>query len=1046
MDWKLLGIEPTRDKKAITAAYRAKLRQTNPEDKPEEFKALRTAYEEALRLAQQEDTVPARDESPVGLWIEKVQALYADFSARIRPENWRKLLSDDVCVGLDTRPLAEDALLRFLMQDYFVPQCVWQVLDAVFEFTARAEELCETYPRDFIEHAVLNGIRFSATLPYDLYEPGVNAAECDALRRLYHQACNTPSAQHGDILEQMEAFSEYHPYCRALRLHWMMENGQKNAAVAGYRDLAQAYPGDAALNMDWANVCMDEGDLEEAERVARHILDANSGHIHAKRILAECLAAKSQYEQAKELLYELLHAGSDDPIFLDQMAQRMRAWNEALIVEREEAWKRDPSDSDNAIELVWCYMQNERLDDALDFAQQIDPACADQFAYHNLMGKLFHNLQMSEQALPHLQKAEQILRDLSPDGTQKTEKRIHRYPEMLQIVGNCLMQLGRSEEAKDKFEQALAIAPEDPEMLSMMGKILFSTGDLEQCVYILEKLNQISPGRWFTNVILSMALFRLHRDREAFDAINRALSVQGGDLSLYVIKMQILLRNGVFEEVHAILDFLKEAGAPEDISLDWIRAQLTEFEDKNEKKAFKQYQTIARKIEAGADMLDASSLYYRMTVLMGDQMNANKPEDRDILMTMLEKGLAADKFHEDCLSYKAWLLKKADKLDEAIEMYRSLKTPAAEMKLAELYYQDLNHYAAEALACYEAMLRKRQTPELYFYAATCKRHMGDYEGARRYYQQELALDPMDVDGYNGLAFVCEAQGRYEDALEQVCKGVSVMWETENFYAWLVEHQIQVLRRLGRFADALAAADDAMSRGSYDGWQTKFDICCQAGLWDQAKVLIDQWKKADRGNHAADKAAATLNLLTGKMFMATLAMGRIKRMVDFEEEQDFRLTLADLECNHKRQIQIWARRAGQDPASDHALMSLALAQWWNGDRSAARENAQTALNLIDEILKQNLVDKALFRSRRSVLLAILGRPDEARAELALVRTLPLCQHCSYGRCKDADIFEGYIEEIAGDTAKAAALYRAGRKNWPDELDFASGEARLKKKGK
>ena len=38
MNWILLGIEPTKDKKAITSAYRAQLVHTNPEDKPEEFK------------------------------------------------------------------------------------------------------------------------------------------------------------------------------------------------------------------------------------------------------------------------------------------------------------------------------------------------------------------------------------------------------------------------------------------------------------------------------------------------------------------------------------------------------------------------------------------------------------------------------------------------------------------------------------------------------------------------------------------------------------------------------------------------------------------------------------------------------------------------------------------------------------------------------------------------------------------------------------------------------------------------------------------------
>ena len=143
MDWFILGIQPTKDKKAITDAYRQKLRQTNPEDKPEEFKALRLAYEEALANADLADTVPVRDESPVGLWIEAVVKLYEDYSARIDPKNWKELMETDVCIGLDTRPAAEEALLKFLLENFFLPKTVWQVLDATFAFSQRAEELYE---------------------------------------------------------------------------------------------------------------------------------------------------------------------------------------------------------------------------------------------------------------------------------------------------------------------------------------------------------------------------------------------------------------------------------------------------------------------------------------------------------------------------------------------------------------------------------------------------------------------------------------------------------------------------------------------------------------------------------------------------------------------------------------------------------------------------------------------------------------------------------------------------------------------------------------
>lgn len=1046
MDWSILGIDPTKDKKVITAAYRARLKQTNPEDKPEEFKALRAAYEEAIRLADREEEDPEQDDSPVGLWKARLAALYGDFQARIQPGNWEALINDDVCIGLDTRPQAEEALLQFLLEHYFLPQAVWQVLDQAFAFSAREEELCEIVPREFVEQAVLNGIRFAPGLPYALFDPGENAGDCDTYRRLYHQACQLPTAEWGNILEQLEALSEYHPYGQALRYRWQMENGQREAGAEGFRILAKTYPADPVLNMDWAAVCLEDGNGQEAERIVRRILSELPNHMQAKQTLAECLAAKGQIQEAKELTFEVMQAGGDDPILMDQCAQRLRGWNEALMIQREAAMARDPADTGNAIELAWCYIQNDRPEDAMDLARKIDPAHAEPFAYHNLMGKLYHNLQMFAQALPHLETVEEILRKMIPDGTEETAKRLSRLPEMLQVQGNCLMQLGENDRAREKFEQALELAPEDPKVLTIMGQILFSSGDYEACAEIQERLIRVSPGSWFGNVILSLALQKLNRDREAFDAVNRALAVQGGDLSLYVIKMQILLRNEIFEEVHATLDFLRDVGAPADISTDWIKAQLTELEEKNEEKAFRQYQAIARQVENGGEMMYISQLYYRMAMLMSKQADASKEEDREILLAVLEKGLANDKFDEDCLSFKAWLLQKGGKLEEAIAMYRGLNTTAAEMKLAELYYSDLERYAAEALACYESLLQKRQSAELCFYAATCKRQMGDYEGARQYYERELELDPMDVDGYHGLAYVLEAQGRYDDALKQLDQAITVMYETENAFPWLIDHRVQVLRRMGRHQQALAAVDEAMSRLDYPaGYQTRFDICCQFGLWEQAGQVLDQWQKARRNDPDRIAAAARLHLLTGKLFKAVLTMGKGKHGMDYEQQQDFRLQLAELECNHKRQIQIWGRRAAQDPDSDHALMSLALAYWWSGDRDAAKQTARKALNLIDDILERNLVDEALFRSRRSVLLALLGRIEDARAELVLVRKLPLCQLCAYGRCKDADIFEGYIEEISGNMEQARACYRAGRQNWPDELDFASGEARLKKRG-
>lgn len=137
-----------------------------------------------------------------------------------------------------------------------------------------------------------------------------------------------------------------------------------------------------------------------------------------------------------------------------------------------------------------------------------------------------------------------------------------------------------------------------------------------------------------------------------------------------------------------------------------------------------------------------------------------------------------------------------------------------------------------------------------------------------------------------------------------------------------------------------------------------------------------------------------------------------------------LLLGELDGDEAIQMPIWEKRAANRQDKTHELMNMAQVQWWNGHYDKAREYGREALVQLEELIPRKKKFEALYRSRRCLILAILGRFDEAVSELDAVRKLPLCETCSYCSCKDADIFEANIEEIRGNWARALELYLAG----------------------
>lgn len=200
--WNVIGIARTCDISAIRKAYARRLRQCHPEEDPVGYQRLREAYEEALSIAKlsddfdfsdeicdkryagaQEhpwsgenrmdtecetrfdeglDEVPQVDEeddlsfiendSDIDAFIKEAEALYSDFSQRVKKEKWEELFTAEVLWDLEKKEYLDWRMMGFLREHFFFPHTIWQILDEKLHLTVQSDRLYTYYSEDFAEY------------------------------------------------------------------------------------------------------------------------------------------------------------------------------------------------------------------------------------------------------------------------------------------------------------------------------------------------------------------------------------------------------------------------------------------------------------------------------------------------------------------------------------------------------------------------------------------------------------------------------------------------------------------------------------------------------------------------------------------------------------------------------------------------------------------------------------------------------------------------------------------------------------------------------
>ncbi|MBX9409805.1 DUF805 domain-containing protein [Pseudomonas baetica] len=156
--WIRLGIEPTTDENLIRTAYRARLPAHHPETDPEGFQALRMAYENALRLAREdEEEEPEEAFDASESEVVEVPQAFVDFcellddpARRFNFEAWQAFVRaldelsleilDDLSWGLYHR-MADAGPLSYRCANLLAKRMAWdqQLLDLAFDEARQVE-------------------------------------------------------------------------------------------------------------------------------------------------------------------------------------------------------------------------------------------------------------------------------------------------------------------------------------------------------------------------------------------------------------------------------------------------------------------------------------------------------------------------------------------------------------------------------------------------------------------------------------------------------------------------------------------------------------------------------------------------------------------------------------------------------------------------------------------------------------------------------------------------------------------------------------------